>query len=122
MVIIFVDIWVSFGATWVVGIQGEQRMQNNQKVLFLDSKIQKKMMSSFLFVKHCPHRTKFSCGLKICEPNEPIKSEIYTYFDLTKIIVKKLNIIESMNHPRWGAYNLLSDELKEICQAELITS
>ena len=52
MVIIFVDIWVSFGATWVVGIQGEQRMQNNQKVLFLDSKIQKKMMSSFLFVKN----------------------------------------------------------------------
>ena len=38
MVIVFVDIWVSFGATWVVGIQGEQRMQNNQKVLFLDSK------------------------------------------------------------------------------------
>jgi len=32
MVIVFVDIWVSFGATWVVGIQGEQRMQNNQKV------------------------------------------------------------------------------------------
>ncbi|CAG5100115.1 Oidioi.mRNA.OKI2018_I69.XSR.g16850.t1.cds [Oikopleura dioica] len=32
MVIVFVDIWVSFGATWVIGIQGEQRMQNNQKV------------------------------------------------------------------------------------------
>ena len=80
MVIIFVDIWVSFGATWVVGIQGEQRMQNNQKVLFLDSKTQKKVMSSSLFVKNCAHRIKFSCGLKIFEPNEPIKSEIYTYF------------------------------------------
>jgi len=31
-VVVFLDIWVSFGATWVVGIQGEQRMQNNQKV------------------------------------------------------------------------------------------
>ena len=38
-VIVFLDIWVSFGATWVVGIQGEQRMQNNQKVLFHDFRV-----------------------------------------------------------------------------------
>lgn len=54
MVIIFVDIWVSFGATWVVGIQGEQRMQNNQKVLFLDSKIQKKNDVKFFVCETLP--------------------------------------------------------------------